>query len=192
MGWHGQRQNLCPHSSPTIPWNPRGVDEISPSLLKGKVIDFAFASDVQGWAITDMNIIYRLGTNADGALSWSASNNPTDFDHLNSGYGGHTAIAVKPTPRLPVLFVSAYTDVWSSIDLGDTWTNVSGISSDLPLWPRCMDLSLVVEDSGAKYLYLATYGHSVYRLLLNSPDTTPTDVFITGENGIYGHPFARQ
>jgi hypothetical protein len=170
-------------SSPTIPWNPRDVDEISPSPLKGKIIDFAFASDVQGWAITDTNMIYRLGTNVDGGLSWSASNNPTDFNHLNSGYGGYTAVALKQTPRLPILFVSAYTDVWSSIDLGDTWTNISGVSSGLPLWPRCMDLSVVVEDSGAEYLYLATYGHSVYRLLLNSPDTTLTDVFITGEMG---------
>jgi hypothetical protein len=47
-----------------------------------------------------------------------------------------------------------------------------------------MDISVLTEDTGAEYVYVSTYGFGVWRLLLNSPPTIPTDVFINGSMGI--------
>jgi hypothetical protein len=50
-----------------------------------------------------------------------------------------------------------------SRDLGATWaTAVDG----LPTLPLGQDLSFVTQPDGARYLYLATYGHSLWRAQL--------------------------
>lgn len=64
------------------------------------------------------------------------------------------------------VFVAADNAVYASKDKGYTWDN---ISRGLPKQPRCSDLSVVQMSGGQqRYLYLATYGWSLWRTPLGS------------------------
>jgi hypothetical protein len=67
------------------------------------------------------------------------------------------------TTDLPSLFIATDTSVFGSTDNGDTWANES---DGLPALPYCRDLRFVIEADGSKYLYLATYGRSLWRRTL--------------------------
>lgn len=59
------------------------------------------------------------------------------------------------------VFVATDDAVYASKDQGTSWQN---ISAGLPKQPRCSDLRLVQsKDSGQRYLYLATFGWSVWQ-----------------------------
>ncbi|KAJ4186931.1 hypothetical protein NW759_016927 [Fusarium solani] len=170
------------------PWNPADVYDVTPTFRGSLPGVIQFASDANHtYAITRGPFILRMTLNADGFPRWDIITNPPDFNVLGSSYGGYTSIAVNMQTR--TLFVSSDTGVFLSRDAGDSWTTISGLSTGLPQWPRCMDLAVVNEDTGADYLYLATYGWSIWRLLLNNPPVEPTDVFLNGSMYFnVGHP----
>lgn len=58
------------------------------------------------------------------------------------------------------LFATTDGDVFVSNDRGRTWIDAS---AGLPLRPHCTDLRIAADGKGGRDLYLATYGHSVWR-----------------------------
>jgi hypothetical protein len=66
-------------------------------------------------------------------------------------------------PDLGSLFVVSQTSVFVSHDSGATWaTAISG----LPKLPLGQDINFVAQPDGTHYLYLATYGRSLWRATL--------------------------
>ena len=61
------------------------------------------------------------------------------------------------------LFVSTDTLVYRSDDNGQTWSNQS---SGLPRRPHGADIRFVLTPKNERYLYLSTYGRSVWRTLV--------------------------
>ena len=61
------------------------------------------------------------------------------------------------------LFVSTDGAIYRSDDNGQTWQNQS---SGLPKRPHCGDLRFVLTPKNERYLYLSTYGRSVWRTLV--------------------------
>jgi len=104
------------------------------------------------------------------------------------------SIAVDRTAAPARLFVATDISVWQSNDNAATWFE-SNIG--LPTVANCADLRSVIESSGAGFLYLGTWGWSVFRLLTNAEDVTQT-VTIDGHmdivdrqaigKDIWGHP----
>ncbi len=74
------------------------------------------------------------------------------------------ALAADPTTAPPTLYVATSGQIFRSEDSGDTWFDFTG---NLPKAPNCNDLRWVQESSGATFLYVATFGWSVFRRLLN-------------------------
>jgi hypothetical protein len=62
------------------------------------------------------------------------------------------------------LFVCTDRVVVMSDDLGQTWHDAS---KGLPQQPNCTDLRFVRYDDGSHYLYLSTYGRSIWRARMN-------------------------
>ena len=58
------------------------------------------------------------------------------------------------------LFAATDGDVFVSNDRGITWIDAS---VGLPVRPHCADLRIAADGRGGRDLYLATYGHSVWR-----------------------------
>ncbi len=79
--------------------------------------------------------------------------------------GGSTLLAVEidRTVNPPTLFAATDPGVFVSRDAGDTW---QGASQGLPWRPHCTDLRFVAQAEGAHYLYLSTYGRSVWRAVV--------------------------
>lgn len=175
-------------SQSALPWKSTDVFDATPTFPGAFPGIIQFATDPNHvYAITQGPFIFRMTLNADHFPQWQVINSPPGLNTLGSSYDGYTSIAVNQ--HGPTLFVSSDTGVFSSKDAGDTWTTISGISAGLPNWPRCMDLAVVNEDTGADYLYLATYGWSIWRLLLNEPAMEPVDVFLNGSMYFnVGHP----
>ncbi|WP_428488256.1 hypothetical protein [Rhodopila sp.] len=66
-------------------------------------------------------------------------------------------------PDLNAVFVASRTNVYSTHDSGNTWM----IASDgLPYVDQGMDLQAMTQPDGTRYLYLATYGWSLWRAKL--------------------------
>jgi hypothetical protein len=183
---------LALQSSPTLPWSPKFVTDMTPTGTLHRIVGFAFDALASAIAITDSTTIWQLTqtTNADGitSIAWTILPPPGDWNSSNAAYTGATAITFhRNSTGHPAYFISTYTDVFmraQSVEPGFRWTNLKTTQTGLPEWPRCMDVSAVSEDTGAEYVYVSTYGFGVWRSLLNSPDTTPTDVFINGTVGI--------
>ena len=64
----------------------------------------------------------------------------------------------------PTLFIASDTRVFMSRDLGDTWRFVPG---GLPRRVHCADLRAVSYIDGSRYLYLSTFGRSLWRTRLD-------------------------
>ena len=62
-----------------------------------------------------------------------------------------------------VLFAATDSRVYLSRDNGDSWQSAS---HGLPRRPHCADLRFVAQPDGARYVYLSTYGRSVWRAKL--------------------------
>lgn len=69
-----------------------------------------------------------------------------------------TAFAYDPPSER--LFAATDGDVFVSDDRGHTWLDAS---AGLPARPHCTDLRIAADGKGGRDLYLATYGHSVWR-----------------------------
>ena len=79
------------------------------------------------------------------------------------------------------LFLSSSSQVWSSQDHGLSWFDFGG--GILPKQPQITDLRFVTEFSGASFLYLSTWGWSVFRTLLNFDEVLKT-VTVSGHMDI--------
>jgi hypothetical protein len=63
----------------------------------------------------------------------------------------------------PTLFASSDTNVFVSRDEGDTWKLAT---KGLPRCSHCTELRAVAHDNGQRFLYLSTFGRSVWRARL--------------------------
>ncbi len=74
------------------------------------------------------------------------------------------ALEADWTTSPSTLFVCTDQAVFMSSDLGQTWHDAS---KGLPQLPNCNDLRFVRYNDGSHYLYLSTYGRSVWRSRMN-------------------------
>jgi hypothetical protein len=74
------------------------------------------------------------------------------------------ALTADPTTSPPTLYVATSDGVFQSQDDGASWLP---FSQGLPTNPNCQDLRFVQEPSGVTFIYLATFGWSVFRRMLN-------------------------
>ncbi|KAI3570710.1 hypothetical protein IWW34DRAFT_774306 [Fusarium oxysporum f. sp. albedinis] len=134
-----------------------------------EIFRFSIHTDQVAFATTSQPFLLKLKVRPeDGSLFWARIPGPAQFL-------GPTSATVEDTKcietdwthgRFPnALFAATETRVFWSIDLGDTWVN---ISNGLPANPHCRDIRFGFEDSGACFLHLSTFGWSAWRILLNA------------------------
>lgn len=92
----------------------------------------------------------------DGGITWLKLTGLPD----EGFYGLETDWTVNPN----IVYVCTDKRVYRSKDAGKFWTVAS---QGLPERPHCADLSFVIDPDGSRYLYLSTYGWSVWRAKLN-------------------------
>lgn len=66
-------------------------------------------------------------------------------------------------PDASDLFVASRAQVFFSADLGNTWSTAS---NGLPALDEATDLHAVLDPDGTRYLYLSSYGRSMWRTAL--------------------------
>jgi putative pyrroloquinoline-quinone-binding quinoprotein len=123
---------------------------------KGAIHDLLVPSDRQAFATfnTDSEgFVLRL----DFLVGWEA---------LSGGLPKETFSALETdwTANPKTIFAATDSGVYVSPDNGDTWQSAS---QGLPKRPHCADLRFVTQSSGEHYLYLSTYGRSVWQARLN-------------------------
>lgn len=79
---------------------------------------------------------------------------------------GYAALETDWTTNPKVVYLATDTSVFASADNGESWSNES---SGLPASPHCADLRFVVQPDESRYLYLGTYGRSLWRAFLGRP-----------------------
>ena len=130
----------------------------------GASIDrFVIQSDTLAFAILS-NSQSVLGQNF--ILRWDG--NIWNVVGVGKGLSRDRFMALEATSpkRLFTLFAATDKQVFESDDAGDTWQAQSG---GLPVRPHCQDLRVATEPTGARFLYLSTYGRSVWRTSLDAP-----------------------
>jgi hypothetical protein len=75
-----------------------------------------------------------------------------------------TALEADHTTQPPTLFAATDNRVFESNNGGITWV---AAPLGLPVRPHCTDLRFAQQSDGGHYMYLATYGRSVWRARLN-------------------------
>jgi hypothetical protein len=116
----------------------------------GVIGKFAVASTTQAFAILNpgsIGFILRLN-----GFRWDAVGGGTFF-----------ALEMDRTTNPPTLFAATDSRVYVSRDGGVTWQSAS---IGLPRRSHCADLRFVAQTDGRRYLYLSTYGRSVWRARL--------------------------
>ena len=78
----------------------------------------------------------------------------------------YSTLEIDTTEKAAVLYVATDNVVFSSQDNGQTWSNQS---NGLPARVHCSDLRFVVQPDGSKFLYLGTYGRSLWRARVSGP-----------------------
>lgn len=78
--------------------------------------------------------------------------------------GPYYCLETDWTANPKTLFLATDDAVYASTSNGSSWFNVS---NGLPRRPHCSDLRFVTDPDGAHYLYLATFGWSVWRTRLS-------------------------
>jgi hypothetical protein len=71
-----------------------------------------------------------------------------------------TALEADHTTQPPTLFAATDNRVFESNNGGITWV---AAPLGLPVRPHCTDLRFAQQSDGGHYMYLATYGRSVWR-----------------------------
>jgi hypothetical protein len=74
------------------------------------------------------------------------------------------AMEVDPTTSPPDLYVATDGAVYDSHDGGMSW---GPASLNLPVRPHCGDLRFVTQADGISFLYLSTFGRSIFRAQLH-------------------------
>lgn len=142
------------------------VTDQTPTPTPGSVRRFVVHTQTFAFAIASgLQLLTLTGT------TWDRATGPA------GATGDFTAIETDWTTQPKALFVSTDNRVYASHDEAKTWTN---ISSDLPETPHCSDLRFVAERSDVHFLYLATYGRSVFRLRLNAAEVPDRLVTVVG------------
>ena len=143
----------------------------------GKVFRF----DAPDWQVSDISnptnnvAITRFAILPNSSLFCVAANHIFFFDtknwtEPNTGLPADqafTALEVDVDSDPPITFVSTEIGVWGTTDLGAIWYSDA---IGLPARPHCRDLRVVTESSGARFLYVGTYGWSIFRQLINVED----------------------
>ncbi len=142
-------------------WASRNM---TPAGNTGQINRFVVQSTAVAFCIASGRQLFRLRAGAWGLVAGPPGASG-EFTSLESDW--------TASPR--TLFVSTDTNVFAND--GSTWTD---ISAGLPKTPHCRDLRFVTEESGTHFLYLATYGRSIYRLLLNASEERIVRVTING------------
>jgi hypothetical protein len=116
-----------------------------PSWLAGtgSISGIRLVSATRAMALHDTGTLLRLSGTA-----WDAT--------TGSGFLAFALDPVRPSSRV---FAATDSQVFVSEDNGDTWT---AASQGLPRRPHCSDLRIAKGKDGAHFLYLSTYGRSVW------------------------------
>jgi hypothetical protein len=111
--------------------------------------------------LSPSNAFAALNMSGNGyVLAW----NGQTWDQVGVGsLPSNLPFTAVEAPDLGSVFVSSIANVYSSHDLGSSWM----IASDgLPVVAQATDLHAVTQPDGTRYLYLATYGWSLWRAAL--------------------------
>jgi len=79
------------------------------------------------------------------------------------------AMEIDPTTNPPDLYVATDSAVYDSHDGGMIW---GPASLSLPVRPHCADLRFVTQTDGISFIYLSTFGRSIFRAQLH-PQPAP-------------------
>jgi hypothetical protein len=93
---------------------------------------------------------------ASGGTAWS----PVNGSGQPPGNIGYFCLAADTSHSPALVILGAEDYVYASSTSGATWEN---ISNGLPRVSHCSDLRVVTQPDGHRYLYLATFGRSVWR-----------------------------
>ncbi len=131
----------------------------------GEVDHFVIMSDALAYAIYNTasggGLILQLNF-----FSWDAlgsNSNVAKGAGLPTNEGKFYAMATDRDASPHTLFAATDNHVYVSRDDGDTWQLAT---YGLPRRPHCADLRVDAGDSRAKFLYLSTFGRSVWRAAL--------------------------
>lgn len=138
----------------------------TPTPTPGAITRFVAHSATNAFATTGGQQLWKLtGT------TWKPTAVPA------GAQGDFTAFDTDWTSNPKALFLGTDNRVYGSTDNAKTWND---ISAGLPETPHCRDLQFVTERSGLHQLYLATYGRSVFRRILNADHAEPREVILDG------------
>lgn len=156
------------------------------AILVGTNNGKAFRFDAPAWTVTEISIPGVVEPMAGFApLAPSpifAISGKQIFRYDGKGWTDITAALLPiPTSLLTVvradhsdptqIYLASNSQVWNSTDSGATWNDFTGL---LPHVAQIRDMRFVTESSGASFLYLATYGWSAFRRLLNFNEVVKT------------------
>jgi hypothetical protein len=132
----------------------------------GAVVRFAIVHDLLAFAVYDTSttgFILQLegfGWNALG----SGQANVAQGRGLPTAEGGYYALEVDRAANPPSLFVATDNNVYISRNSGETWQLAT---LGLPKRPHCADLRFATQPDGVNFLYLTTFGRSLWRARLS-------------------------
>jgi hypothetical protein len=140
---------------------------VTPRLIDpGAVLRFIIVNDSVAFAVYDtatQGWILQLGP-----LRWDAIG--SDQPNVAKGIGLPASegifydMEIDRTTSPATLFVATDSNVYISRDMGNTWQLAS---LGLPQRPHCAGLQFAAPRAGVHYLYLSTYGRSVWRAKLS-------------------------
>jgi hypothetical protein len=112
--------------------------------------------------LTDRLVFATFNRDAEGFVLRLGSQG---WDTLSGGLPNEKFFALEAdrTASPKTIFAATDAGVYVSGDNGDTWQSAS---QGLPKRPHCADLRFVTQSSGEHYLYLSTYGRSVWQAQL--------------------------
>jgi hypothetical protein len=128
--------------------------QITPMALSATVK--TLRGSVSSLRVFDDSLMYAIHS-----AGWILRYNASVWDILPGlPWQQYTTLEADWTATPKVLYAATSTSVFSTDNNGQSWTNNS---QGLPAAPQCTDLRIAVVPGGSKYLYLATYGRSLWR-----------------------------
>jgi len=153
--------------APTLPSVNWRSDDITPTVPVGSIQRFVIHSDKFIFVTASGRQLLKFQDPV-----WDQLVGPAGASGDYQGFDTDWTIQPK------TLFLATDQSVFASADDGGSWTD---ISNGLPVMPHCRDLRFVAEISNLHFLYLGTYGRSVFRLLLNASETQERTIKIDGK-----------
>jgi hypothetical protein len=135
------------------------------SSKPGSIHSIIVVRDALAFALYDGNAIHAILQS--DSFSWvplGGNSNVARGIGLQTDGEAFTALAVDREASPPTLFAATDNRVFVSRDLGDTWALAS---RGLPKRPHCTSFAIgAPRENGGRYLYLGTYGRSVWQARL--------------------------